>query len=131
MIFAARILNNQYGNNILDLEKKYWNALTDRDYETVKKLTKFPCIVAGKQGVMSVGEPSYKQMFEQGKSKTIRVISISEEQVQTGEDHVMLAYVIEMDYDGNPMTCACTSTWVKENEEWVCAMHTESDMEKK
>jgi len=118
-------------SKILDLEKKYWKAMTDKDFETVRSLTKFPCIVAGKQGVRSVDEPGFKQMFEQGKGRTMTVKSISDEQVQAGEDHAMIAYLIELDYDGNAMKCACTSTWVKENGEWVCAMHTESDLEKK
>lgn len=117
-------------NEILNLEKKYWDAMTSQDYETVKNLTRFPCIVAGKQGVMSVDEPSFKKMFEQGAGKKMKVRSISEEQIQTGEDHALLGYLIELDYDGNPMKCACTSTWLKEGGNWLCAMHTESDLEK-
>ena len=60
-------------SKILNLEKEYWNAMTGKDYETVKNLTKFPCIVAGRQGVMSVDEPGFKKMFEQGRNKTMTV----------------------------------------------------------
>jgi len=59
------------------------------------------------------------------------VKSISGEQVQAAEDHAMIGYLIELDYDGKLMKCACTSTWVKNNGTWLCAMHTESDLEKK
>ncbi|HMR84796.1 MAG TPA: nuclear transport factor 2 family protein [Niabella sp.] len=118
-------------NEMIQLEKKYWDAMNRQDYETVKELTKFPCIVAGKQGVMSVDEPTYKKMFEQGKGKEIKVKDISDEQIEMGEDHALIAYLIELNYDGTNMKCACTSTWVKENEKWLCAMHTESDLEKK
>lgn len=118
-------------SEIIELEKQYWAAMSEKDYETVKDLTKFPCIVAGKKGVMSVDEPAFKKMFEQGSGRKMQVKNISDEQVQTGEDHAMIAYLIELDYDGNPMTCACTSTWINEDGEWVCAMHTESDLEKK
>lgn len=117
-------------NEILNLEKKYWDGMTSHDYEVVKNLTKFPCIVAGKQGVRSVDEPSYKKMFDQGAGKTMKVKDISGELVQTGEDHAMIAYLIELDYDGKAMQCSCTSTWVKESGKWLCAMHTESDLEK-
>jgi hypothetical protein len=116
--------------NIIDLEKKYWDGMANKDYEIVKNLTKFPCIVAGKHGVMSVDEPSYKKMFEQGTGKALQVKGITDEQVQIGEDHAILAYVIELDYDGNSMKCACASTWIKANGDWKCAMHTESDLEK-
>jgi len=118
-------------NEIIDLEKKYWDAMTNQNYEAAKDLTKFPCIVAGKQGVMSVDEPAYKKMFEQGNGKKMKVKSISNEQIEEGKDHALIAYVIELDYDGNAMKCACSSTWLKENGNWLCAMHTESDLERK
>lgn len=116
---------------IINLEKKYWDAMTNQDYETVKSLTKFPCIVAGKQGVMSVDEPTYQKMFEQGNGKRMKVKSISNEQTEIGTDHALIAYIVELDYDGKAMKCACSSTWLKENENWLCAMHTESDLEAK
>jgi len=114
-------------NEILSLEKKYWDAMCSRDYETVKSLTKFPCIVAGNRGIRSVDEPEFKKMFEQGDGK-IKVNSITGEQVQTGNDHGLIAYLIDMDYNGKSMKCACSSTWIKEQGKWVCAMHTESDL---
>lgn len=117
-------------NEISELERKYWNGMADNDYETVKNLTKFPCIVAGKQGVMSVDEPAYKKMFEQGGGRKMKVRSISDEQIEMGKDHALIAYLIELDYNGKAMKCACTSTWLKEGEQWLCAMHTESDIQK-
>lgn len=114
---------------ISKLERKYWDAMNNQDYETVKNLTKFPCIVAGKRGVMSVDEPAYKKMFEQGSGKKISVKNISDEQIETAEDHALIAYLIELDYNGNTMKCACTSTWIKEDQQWRCAMHTETDLE--
>jgi len=116
---------------ISKLERKYWDAMNKQDYETVKDLTKFPCLVAGKRGVMSVDEPAYKKMFEQGAGKKMRIKNIADEQIETAEDHALIAYVIELDYDGEAMKCACTSTWVKEEGSWRCAMHTETDLEKR
>lgn len=120
---------NVMDNELLELEKKYWDGMASHDYETVKNLTKFPCIVAGKRGIMLVDEPAYKKMFEQGGGKTMKVNGISDEQIQMGRDHGMIGYLIGLDYDGKLMKCACTSTWVKENGQWLCAMHTESDLE--
>lgn len=116
-------------STIIALEKKYWNAMAEKDYEVVKELTKFPCIVAGKKGVMSVDEPTFKKMFEQGNNISLEIKNIWDEKVQGGDDHAMIGYLMESNYDGKLMKCACTSTWVKENEEWVCAMHTETDLD--
>ncbi|MFV8465869.1 hypothetical protein [Flavobacterium sp. LB1P62] len=49
-----------------------------------------------------------------------------------GDNGAVIAYVIELGIIGDkqkePMKCACTSTWVKENNNWVCTLHTEADL---
>lgn len=54
---------------IIELEKKYWQGMENHDYETVKNLTLFPCIIAGKNGVQSIDESKFKKMFESGDGK--------------------------------------------------------------
>ena len=56
---------------IFALEKKYWTAMENRDYNTVKSLTHFPCIIAGKDGVHSIDEPSFKKMFDSGEGRQL------------------------------------------------------------
>jgi len=120
-------------NQILELEKKYWKAMETRDFNTVKTLTHFPCIVAGKDGVRSVDEPSFKKMFDSGEGRQLKVLNISDAESEIiGKDNAIIGYIIELEYgvDGQKSSgkCACTSTWVKENNNWICAMHTESDL---
>ncbi|MDR6782009.1 ketosteroid isomerase-like protein [Pedobacter africanus] len=122
-------------NQILDLEKKYWKAMETHDFDTVKSLTRFPCIVAGKNGVRSVDEDSFKKMFDSAEGNQLKVLNISETESEIiGEDSAVIAYLIELAYsaDGQKSSekCACTSTWVKEQDSWVCAMHTESELKK-
>lgn len=121
-------------NQILDLEKKYWKAMESRDFDTVKSLTHFPCIVAGKDGVGSVDEPTFKKMFESGKGRQLKVLDISDAEIQIIGDSAVIAYLIALEYTLEGLQssgkCACTSTWVKDQENWICAMHTESDLKK-
>jgi len=121
-------------NQILELEKKYWNAMESRDFDTVKSLTHFPCIVAGKDGVRSVDEATFKKMFESGKDRQLKVLDISDAEIQIIGGSAIIAYLIELQYtmEGQQSSgkCACSSTWVKDNENWICAMHTESDLKK-
>lgn len=118
-------------NQILELEKKYWHGMETHDFQTVKSLTFFPCLVAGKRGVNKVHEDAYKSMFESGKDKQTKVLDISSAESQIiNETTAIIAYLIELEYDGKSMRCACTSTWVKDTDKWLCAMHTESDLEK-
>jgi hypothetical protein len=118
---------------ILELEKKYWQAMEDHDFDTVKKLTRFPCIVAGKNGVQSVDETTFKNMFDSGSNAKIKVLNISNVQSQSvSKKSAVIAYQIEIgtayDVQGPSMKCACTSTWTKDDEEWVCALHTETEL---
>ena len=118
---------------IIELEKKYWQGMENHDYETVKNLTQFPCIIAGKNGVQSVNEANFKKMFESGDGNKIKVLSISDVESQLiAENTAIIAYQIELGMTDNkqkaPMKCACTSTWIKQKNNWVCALHTEAEL---
>jgi hypothetical protein len=119
---------------ILELEKKYWQGMENHDYETVRNLTHFPCIVAGKNGVQSVDEPTFKKMFESGSGAKYKVLDITGVESQMINDNTaVIGYLIDIQTENGqePMHCACTSTWLKENDNWVCALHTESELEPK
>lgn len=118
---------------IMELEKKYWQGMENHDYETVKNLTRFPCIIAGKNGVQSIDETKFKEMFESGDGDKIKVLNFSDIETQlVAEDAAVIAYSIELGLMDNeqkdPMKCACTSTWIKENNNWVCVLHTEAEL---
>lgn len=117
---------------ILELEKRYWHAMENHDYDIVKSLTRFPCIVAGKNGVRSVDEASFKAMFDSGAGAKLKVISISGVETQLIDGNgAVIAYLVDIGVKGDeqklPVKYACASTWIKENDNWVCALHTESE----
>ncbi|RUT72488.1 nuclear transport factor 2 family protein [Flavobacterium cupreum] len=120
---------------IVELEKKYWQGMEDHNYETVKNLTHFPCLIAGKNGVHSVDEASFKKMFESGDGDKIKILNFSDIETQViGENSAVIAYLIELGIEDDkqkaPMKCACTSTWIKEGEKWTCVLHTETELSK-
>lgn len=120
-------------NEIIILEKKYWDAMANHDFETVKELTFFPCITAGKQGVRSIDEDTFAQMFEQAKNIEMKVIDISNEQVTIiSDDYVVLGYNIILEHMAEGQTrqsrCVCTSAWVRVNGNWQCPLHTETEL---
>lgn len=121
------------GSQIIELEKKYWQAMENHDYETVKNLTHFPCIIAGKTGLQSVDEATFKKMFESADGNKIKVLNISNVETQLlAENTAVTAYQIALemtdDKQNTQMKCVCTSTWIKENNNWVCALHTETEL---
>ena len=117
--------------DLLKLEKRYWQALKDGDVDTALDLTDEPCIVVGPQGVARIDKKQFVSMmkdaqwqlldFEIGKDVQIR---------QLNDDVAVLAYTVHenLTVDGKPVTldAAESSTWVRRDGRWACAMHSEA-----
>jgi hypothetical protein len=116
---------------ILDLERRYWRAMRERDVEAAVSLTDFPCLIAGASGVASVDRPSYEKMMT-GASWRIHEFEIEDgaEVRQLADDVAVIVYKVreEMTVDGKPLTlrAADSSVWVRRAGGWKCAAHTES-----
>ena len=116
---------------LLDLETRYWEALKDNDVEAVLELTADPCVIVGAQGVGRVDPSMYEQMMSES-SWTIVDFKIGDDvQVEMlGRNTAIVAYTVHEDLtvDGEPLSldAADSSTWVRSDGGWKCAMHTES-----
>ena len=116
---------------LLDLERRYWQALKDKDADAAIALTDDPCIVAGAQGVGMIDHPTYARMMEHA-TWTIVDFEIGDDArvVMLDDDTAFVAYTVheELEVDGEPVAfdAADTSTWVRRDGRWVCATHTES-----
>ena len=115
---------------IVELEHEYWQALKDKDIEAALRLTDNPCLLAGAQGVHSIDHKAYREM---SKSPTweIKKFELAGTEVRMISDDVAsIGYTVteEMIVDGKPLTlkAADTSTWVRRDGRWLCAVHTES-----
>jgi uncharacterized protein (TIGR02246 family) len=116
---------------LLELERRYWQALQDRDDETTLKLSADPCIMAGAQGVASLDRKKLAAMLNQPGWKIDRFEIDPDVQVKMLTDDIaVLAYKVreELTVDGKPvkLEAADASTWVRRDGQWVCALHTES-----
>ena len=117
-------------NEILDLEKRFWTSMKDKDVSAALQLTADPCIVTGAQGVSTIDKGTFTKMMS-GAKWDLRDFSIDDVQVQQlGEDVAIIGYKVHEDItvDGSRLAleAADTSTWVRQNGNWLCAMHTES-----
>lgn len=115
---------------ILELEKRFWNSMKDKNIDAALKLTADPCIVTGAQGVSTVDKGTFANMMSSAKWD-LRGFSIENVQVQRlGEDVAIIGYKVHEDItvEGSRLAieAADTSTWVRQNGSWLCAMHTES-----
>jgi hypothetical protein len=118
-------------NELVDLERRYWQALKDGDDAAALALTDDPCLVAGAQGVASLDRQTMASMLKQGAWKLESFKIEPDVKVKMiGDDVAVLAYTVheELTVDGQPvkLQAADASTWVRRDGRWVCALHTEA-----
>lgn len=110
-------------DEILSLEKKYWEAMKNNDVESGILLTKFPCTLASSKGVQRVSEDQYRKMMSSNKGDDFKNLEIQNPQVDIlNNDTALITYSIQ--HKG--MNMLDVSTWVRENGKWVCAFHAEN-----
>lgn len=115
---------------LMRLEERYWDAIKNRDVQAAARLTDEPCILTGAQGVGLVHREAMDRML-QSAPWTLNDFELSEPQVKLiGDDVAILAYKVheELTVDGRPVSldAADASTWVRHEDGWVCALHTEA-----
>jgi uncharacterized protein (TIGR02246 family) len=115
---------------LLDHEKQYWQAIKDRDVQAAMRLTDDSCIVTGAQGVARITREAFAGMLQAG-GWTLHEVTLSDVQVRVlSEDVAIVAYKIKelLTVDGKPLTleAADSSTWVRREGQWMCALHTEA-----
>ena len=117
-------------SELMELERRFWQAMKDRDTKAALELTADPCIVTGAQGVSKIDKQTFAKMMEAGKWE-LRSFEFTDVQVeQLSDDVAVVGYKVheEIDLEGKPlsMDAADSSTWVRQDGRWVCALHTES-----
>jgi|SRR6185312_15823784 len=113
-----------------DLENQYWQAIKDRDVQAAMRLTDDPCIVTGSQGVARITHQAFAGMLQAG-GWTLHEFTLSDMQVRLlSEDVAILAYRVKesLTVEGKAITldASDSSTWVKRDGQWMCALHTEA-----
>ena len=122
--------NQNVEQELIELEKQYWTALKDNDVDAALRLTDDSVIVTGAQGVGRIDHNMFRGMM-QGATWKLHDFQLTDLQVLMVRDDVgIVAYKVreDMTVDGKPLTlqAADASTWVRRNDRWVCALHTES-----
>ncbi|HEY2901257.1 MAG TPA: nuclear transport factor 2 family protein [Polyangia bacterium] len=123
--------NRATEQEVLELEKEYWRALMSRDGETLARLTDETCIVAGAQGLGKLSPREVANMVEGASYKVNDFRLTNDVEVQLlAPDVAVVAYRVHenLTVDGKEVSldAADTSTWVRRDGRWRCALHTET-----
>lgn len=117
-------------DEILALEKSYWDAMKTKDGAKTAELSGEPALVTGPGGVMSIPKDKMGKMTEEGKW-TLESYSFDNVEVTTpAPDVAIIAYTVRQKVvmDGKPqeMRAADSSTWVRGADGWRVHAHSET-----
>jgi hypothetical protein len=117
---------------LLDLERGYWDAWKDRDARAAGRLTAESSTIVGASGVSVVDPQQMRKLLETATyrikdyrfdPKTTRITRIC-------DDAVAISYGVHEDLvvDGQPVQLDAfdTSVWKMTDTGWTCVLHTES-----
>ena len=120
----------QHSRTILDLETRFWQSMVDKDAETAKAMIADECLITGARGAMKLYPDKYEAMTEDGKWRLDSFEFSDAEVIFPSDDVAVVAYKVrqkgEMQGKAMDMQCADSSTWVRKDDAWKCALHTET-----
>ena len=117
---------------LLALERQYWDALKDRDSRTVGRLTAEDSTVAGASGVSGFGPNDISRLMSNAtyKIKDYRIDPQMTRINRLSDDAVAISYGVheDLEVDGEPVKVDAfdTSVWKLTDNGWTCVLHTES-----
>jgi ketosteroid isomerase-like protein len=121
---------NPTRDDIIALEKSYWEAMRAKDGNRTAELSADPALVTGMQGVMSIAKNKMGQMTEDG-NWTLESYSFDDVEVVTPTpDVAIIAYTVDqqvtMHGKSQTLRAADSSTWIRGSEGWQCHAHSET-----
>jgi uncharacterized protein (TIGR02246 family) len=117
-------------SELIDLERQYWQAIKDRNADTAMRLTDDRCIITGAQGIRHIDKDALAGVMKAA-PYSLDDFEVNDVEVRLLRDDVaIVAYKVQerLTVDGKSvsMEAADSSTWIRRDGQWVCALHTEA-----
>jgi hypothetical protein len=117
-------------SELMELEQRYWTAIQEKDGSIAASLSDDPCLVVGASGVGEIDKKALNDMVAAAPYR-LKEFSIGDVHVrQLAPNVVVTAYKVKeaLVVDGKPVELEAydSSVWVREGDNWVCGLHTES-----
>jgi ketosteroid isomerase-like protein len=120
-------------NEVLELEKKYWEASKGPDKNTLEKLTADQFTMVMKDGINTMSRKEFLDMGADIKLKSYRLDDNSATFRELAPGVVAIAYKAHADFEqaGKPLPTDAyyTSVWQKQAGGWQCALSSETRIE--
>ena len=112
------------------LETEFWQSMVDKDADKAVTMIADECLITGPQGTMRSDPADYKRMTEQGEWELDQFEFSDVQVIFPQDDTAIIAYNVHqtgsMKGQEMDLNCADSSTWVRDGDDWKCALHTET-----
>ncbi|MEP6504131.1 MAG: nuclear transport factor 2 family protein [Betaproteobacteria bacterium] len=119
-------------STLVDLETRFWQSMVDHDTDAALDLLCEPACMVSAHGAMKFDHAGYRKMADQG-SMVVKSFQFNDMEVLfPTDDTAILSYRVKQGVaprgDGATTVTEMndTSTWVRTDDGWRCAMHTEA-----
>jgi len=126
------ISTNAHEQALLDVERRFWNALKEKDADAASTLTDEQCVIVGAQGISAIDAKTMATMTSDAPWK-LEHYELDEQARQVRfltDDIAIVAYPVRervvVDGETVPVVANDSSVWVRRDGRWRCALHTES-----
>lgn len=123
-------------NTLIALEKKFWQSMVDEDTDTAIAMLDEPALMVSSHGALQFDRAQYRKMAEDG-PMVVKSFEFSDMQVMyPNDDTAVLTYRVKQAIaergDGAKeieQEMADSSVWLRKDGEWLCVMHTETEVD--
>ena len=119
-------------DEIIALEKRFWQTMVDGNTDVALGLLAEPALMVSQHGAMQFDHAGYRKMADNPDYKLVSYELSNLSVLHPSDDVAILTY--EVDQTTNEkgkdvrMKVSDSSTWVRQDGAWRCAIHTESPM---
>ena len=124
--------SSTHEQELVDVERRFWNAMKEKDAAAASALTDDQCVIVGAQGVSAIDAKTMAKLTSEGQWE-LEQFSFDEQKRQIRfltDDIAIVAYPVRervvVDGETLPVVANDSSVWVRRDGEWRCALHTES-----
>jgi ketosteroid isomerase-like protein len=120
-------------DTIVKLENAFWQSMKDKDADKAMTMIADECLITGPMGTLRSDPADYKRMTEQGGWDLDRFELSDVQVIFPSDDTAIIAYKVHqtgtMKDQPMDLNCADSTTWVRDGNDWKCALHTETILE--
>jgi ketosteroid isomerase-like protein len=117
-------------DEIIALERSYWEAMKAKDGAATAALSGETALVTGARGVVSIAKDKMGKMTEEGNWQLLAYDFDNVQVITPAPDVAVIAYTVrqtvEMNGETTVKSSADSSTWIRGSDGWECHAHSES-----